>query len=255
MKSWNLREGRKVPLNIAHRGSSVRAPQNTMAAFELALQDGADGIELDVHLSSDGVPVVIHNFTVDATTDGTGAVNDLTLAELKRLDAGSWFAPEFTGQRIPTLEEVLTTIDSRLLVNVEIKSTRIANTGLEWSVVEVVRRCGPSDRILFSSFNPIALWRCKQLAPDIAVGLVYAGDLSLPLRRAWLAPLVRPEAHHPHHAMVDDRYMARARARGVAVNVWTVDDPDEMQRLIDLGVGGFFTNVPDVLHHILQTQD
>jgi glycerophosphoryl diester phosphodiesterase len=242
-------------LNIAHRGASTVAPANTLAAFEKAVELGADGIEFDVHLSADGVPVVVHDATVDATTDGSGQVAEMTLAQLKQLDAGSWFDPAFVGERIPTLEEVLETMGSRLLLNVELKSISLRDEGLERATVAQIKRHGLDERVLFSSFNPFSLRRLKKIAPHIPVGLLYAPNLMLPLRRAWLAPLAPHEARHPEHTMVDAPYIAWARRRGYRVNVWTVDDPSEMRHLITLGVDGIITNVPDVLRDVLEKTD
>jgi len=239
-------------LNIAHRGASAAAPPNTLAAFEKAVELGADGIEFDVQLSADRVPVVIHDFTVDTTTDGSGRVAEKTLAQLKQLDAGSHFDPAFAGERIPTLEEVLEATGNRLLLNVELKCFSPCDGGLEQAVIAQIKRHATDDRVLLSSFNPFSLRRAKKIAPHIPVGLLYAPDLSLPLRRAWLAPLVPHEARHPEHTMVDARYVAWARRRGYRVNTWTVNDPDEMRRLIGLGVDGIITNVPDVLRDALE---
>lgn len=246
-------------LNIAHRGASAAAPPNTLAAFKKAVELGADGIEFDVHFSADGVPVVIHDFTVDATTDGSGRVADLTLAQLKQLDAGTRFDPAFTGERIPTLDEVLEAVRGRrgwggeLLLNVELKTTSPGDNGLERAVITLVEQHSLSRRVLFSSFNPFSLRRAKRIAPHIPVGLLYDQGLSLPLRRAWLAFLAPHEARHPHYKMVDVRYMAWARRRGYRVNTWTVDDPAEMRRLVGLGVNGIITNVPDVLRSVLES--
>jgi glycerophosphoryl diester phosphodiesterase len=165
---------------------------------------GADGVELDVHLSADGVPVVMHNLTVDETTDGTGQVTDKTLAELKELDAGSKFAPEFAGERIPTLAEVFEALEGKLLVNVELKDISPKGVGLEAPVVEVVRRHGMETKVLFSSFNPFTLRRMRPLAWDVPSGLLYAHDLAIYLRRAWLASLAPHEVRHPDFEMVDE---------------------------------------------------
>ena len=240
-------------VNIAHRGASAVAPANTLAAFEKAVELGADGIEFDVHLSADGVPVVIHDFSVDSTTDGSGRVAEMTIVQLAQLDVGSYFDPAFAGERIPTLEAVLEAMGGRLLLNIELKSTSLRDKGLEQTVIAQIERHGLGTSVLFSSFNPFSLRRAKRIAPHIAVGLLYGPDLPLPLRRAWLAPLVPHEARHPEHTMVDAHYMAWARRRGYRVNTWTVDDPDEMHRLIGLGVDGIITNVPDVLRSILET--
>ncbi|OQY24862.1 MAG: hypothetical protein B6I35_00570 [Anaerolineaceae bacterium 4572_32.2] len=242
-------------LNIAHRGASSVAPANTLAAFEKAVELGADGIEFDVHLSADGAPVVIHNFTVDETTNGSGRVADMSLAQLEELDAGSYFDPAFAGERIPTLAQVLEAVGSRLLLNIELKHFSPRDNGLERAVIaqiEQYQRGRDNDnRILLSSFNPFSLRRAKKIAPYIPVGLLYALELPLPLRRAWLAPLAPHEARHPKHTMVNASYMDWAQRRGYRVNTWAVNDSDEMRRLIALGVDGIITPVPDVLHSIL----
>jgi glycerophosphoryl diester phosphodiesterase len=240
-------------LNIAHRGASAAAPANTMAAFEKAIAFGAHAIELDVHLSADRIPVVIHDSSVDATTDGSGRVREMELAQLKQLDAGSYFDAAFAGERIPALEEVLEAVGHRILLNIELKGLSLRDDGLENTVIPLVEQHGLSDRVLFSSFNPFSLRRAKQLAPHIAVGLLYAPNLPLPLSRAWLASLFPHEARHPEHTMVDARYMTWAHRRGLRVNTWTVDDPEEMRRLIQLGVHGIITNVPDVCRQVLET--
>ena len=243
---------RNCPLNIAHRGASAAAPQNTLAAFRRAMELGADGVELDVHLSADGVPVVMHNLYVDETTDGTGQVTDKTLAELKELDAGSKFAPEFAGERIPTLAEVFEALEGKLLVNVELKDISPKGVGLEAPVVEVVRRHGMEKKVLFSSFNPFTLRRMRPLAWDVPSGLLYAHDLAIYLRRAWLAPLTPHEGRHPDFEMVDKRLVKWCHTRKLRVNVWTVDEPGEMRRLTALGVDGIITNKPNVLRQILE---
>ena len=240
------------PLVIAHRGASAVAPQNTMAAFRKAVELKSDGIELDIHLSADGIPVVIHEAIVDATTNGHGRVAELIIAQLQELDAGSSFDPAFAGERIPTLEQVLQAFPN-VLLNVELKCFSPFDRGLERTVISLVKELGRQQHVLFSSFNPLSLRRAWRIAPDIRIGLLLAPNLPLPLRRAWLASLCPHQARHPHHTMVTPDYMAWAKKRGYQVNPWTVDDPDEMRRLISLGVHGIITNVPDVLRRVLDT--
>jgi len=239
-------------LVVAHRGASAAAPQNTVAAFTKAMELGADAIEFDVQLSADGVPVVIHDDTVDATTDGSGRVDAMTVDELKQLDAGSSFDPAFAGEPIPTLDEVFDAVDESLLMNVELKTAALFDNGLERAVATRIERYGLSDRVLFSSFNPFSLRRIKKVAPHIPAALLYADDQPIHLRNAWLAPIVAHEARHPKYTMVDADYMDWARRKGYRVNVWTVDEPEEMERLIDLGVDGIVTNVPDRLLKVLE---
>lgn len=238
-------------LNLAHRGASHDAPQNTLAAFRLANEYGADGYELDVHLTKDGVPVVIHDFTVDKTTDGTGPVAGFTLAELKRLDAGVKFSPRFAGERIPTLAEVFDVLEPHSIVNVELKTKSIGDNGLERTTIRLIRERGLQGRVILSSFNPFSLLRVRRIAPELKIGLLYAPDLPPYLRRAWFRLVVKPHALHPYYRMVDERYMAWAKRKGYEVNVWTVDDPEDMRRLAALGVNAIITNRPDVLKSVL----
>ena len=240
------------PLNFAHRGASHEAPANTLAAFLLAADLGADGIELDVHLSRDGHVVVIHDFDVATTTDGRGLVCDKTLAELKELDAGGWFDPVFAGQRIPTLQEVIDAVGQRLLLNIELKAKGWSDKGLAAKVVQIVEQNDLVDRVVLSSFNPLVVWRAKRRDPQIATGLLYAQDMPLFLRKAWSRWLLRPTALHPHYAMVDSHYVWWANRQGYRVNVWTADDPGDMQRLMREGVDIIITNRPDLLRDVVR---
>lgn len=232
------------PLIFAHRGASRAAPQNTLAAFRRAVEMGADGVELDVHLSADGVPVVIHDARVDALTDGVGAVAELTLAQLRALDAGGRFAAAFAGERIPTLEETLATFGQQLLFNIELKSFGRHDAALEAATVEVVCRLGLEERVWFSSFKPYALWQARRLAPQIPCGLLYDG-------LSWMTPLLAPltpyEALHPHHVLLSAAAVRRAHARGLWVVTWTVDDVARARTLAAWGVDVIITNTPDRL--------
>lgn len=242
------------PLNFAHRGASCEAPQNTLAAFLLAAELGADGIEFDVQLSRDGQPVVIHDFSVDATTNGHGRVRDLTLAELRELDAGARFDPVFAGERIPTLDEVLDTVGSRLLLNVELKTAGLRDDGLVAAVIDRLATRGLLDRSILSSFNPLAVWRARRLSPTVATGMLYADSMPFFLRRPWLRGLVKPQALHPHYKLVDRDYVLWARSQGYRVNVWTADDPGELWQLVRSGVDVIITNRPDVLDGVLRAR-
>lgn len=239
------------PLVFAHRGAKAYAPENTIPAFLKAIELGADGVELDVQFSADGALVVIHNPTLDETTNGSGRVTSHTLEELKALDAGSWFSPEFAGTRLCTLEEALDAIEGRIFVNIEMKSFALGNDGMAEEVARIVNERGLRERVIVSSFNPFALRRLRQVAPQIERGLLYAPDLPLYLRRAWLRVWAKPDALHPEHVMVDARYMEWARKKGYAVNVWTVNEETDMLRMIDLGVNAIITDHPDRLLAIL----
>jgi glycerophosphoryl diester phosphodiesterase len=244
---------RNQPLNIAHRGASYDAPENTLAAFDLALRLGADGIELDVQLSADGVPVILHDDTLDRTSDGHGPVAAWRWTELRGLDAGSWFDSQYARQRIPSLEDVLATFGQRLLYNIELKTTRLRDRGLERAVIAIIQRHGLADQVLLSSFNPWALRRARHLQPQIAVGLLVSPDQPFYLRWTQVGPVMRYASRHPQHTLVNANYMRWARRYGYRVNVWTVDDPDEMMRLAALQVDAILTNRPDVLKWALAT--
>ena len=247
-------------MNFAHRGASHDAPQNTLAAFRLAVEMGADGVELDVQVSKDGEAVVIHNFTVDATTDGQGRVADKTLAELKELDAGSWFDAvptklAFTSQGIPTLQEVIVEVGHQLLLNIELKTRVFGSTGLIAEVVRLIEDHNLVHRVVVSSFNSFALRRIKKLNRRISTGLIYSFDLPAHLARSVLVLLADPDALYPEKHLVTQKYMDWAKERGYRVNAWTVDEPAEMKRLIALGVDGIITNRPDVLREVLEERE
>ena len=240
------------PLNFAHQGVSHEAPANTLPAFLLAADMGADGIEFDVQLTRDGEVVVIHDFTLDATTNGSGPVSDHTLAELKMLDAGGWFDPDFAGEQIPTLQEVIDAVAGRLLFNIEIKIASLRDPGLVEAVVRLVEENGLLERVVVSSFNPASLWRVRRRNPAIPIGLLYAPDMPPVLRQAWLRHVVRPNAMHPYYTTLSPAYVRWARRCGYQINTWTVDDPGDMWRLVRMGVDVVITNRPDVLALVLK---
>lgn len=235
---------RRRPLILAHRGASYDAPENTLAAFRLAREMGADGVELDVLLSADDIPVVIHDFTVDKTTDGEGKVRDKTLRELKKLDAGSHFDYTFRSERIPTLDEAFEAIGD-LIVNVELKSVGIRPTFLEMAVLGVIRKRNLQNRVIISSFNPFALRRFHRLAPNIPLGFLYSADTPSWLRLFMIG--LPHEARHPHHTMIDAEFMKWAHTNRYRVNTWTVDDPARAMVLRDLEVDSIISNRPDLM--------
>ncbi len=233
------------PIIFAHRGASMHAPENTLAAFELALQQGADAIELDVKLSADGIPVVIHDPTVDRTTDGTGLVRDLSLATLQKLDAGN-------GQHIPTLDEVFASLGGKMLINVELTNYKTRDDQLVNKVVEVVKKHNLAESIIFSSFLPKNLKRAAELLPQTPCGL-----LALPNFVGWIVRNILfkkgdYQALHPHLKDSSKRQFEAAHRMGRRIHVWTVNDPADMRRLADWGVDGIFTDDPDLAVKILR---
>jgi glycerophosphoryl diester phosphodiesterase len=237
-------------LNFGHRGASRAAPANTLAAFARAADLGADGVELDVHLSRDGHLVVIHDFSLDGTTDGHGLVRDRTLAELKQLDAGSWFDPCFAGERIPTLQEVVDAVGRRLLLNIELKSRGGEETDLVAAVLDLIERNHLLGRVVISSFNRRAVQQVREVDPRIPVGLLFDIDPFATLR-PWPRGLARPEALHPYHRMLSRAYVRWAKGRRYRIHTWTVDEPARMRQLVDWGVEIVITNRPDLLSQVL----
>jgi len=237
-------------LNFGHRGASREAPANTLAAFARAAALGADGVELDVHLSRDREVVVIHDFVLDGTTNGHGPVRDRTLAELKELDAGAWFNPAFSGERIPTLQEVFDAVGKRLLLNIELKSRGGEEAELVAAVLGLVERNDLLGRVVISSFNRQAVAQVRRMNPHIPVGLLFEIDPFVTLR-PWPGSLARPEALHPYHRMVSHAYVRWAGWRGYRIHTWTVDDPLRMRQLVEWGVEIVITNRPDLLAQVL----
>ncbi len=231
----------RTPLVFGHRGARAYAPMNTLPAFELAAEQGAHGIELDVHFSQDRRLIVLHDFTVDATTDGSGYAAAAPLSELKTLDAGRWFAPEFAGVRIPTLDEVFETVGKRLLINVEIKSESVEPDGLEEAVADCIRRHGLQERVLVSSFNVLTLRRFRTAAPAVPLGYLFA--------RIGMAGLEDDafEAYHPHFERIEPDLVAQAREHRKFINAWTVNDPQQAVELCNMGVHGIITDNPDTV--------
>jgi len=230
---------------FGHRGAKAYAPMNTIPAFELAYEQGAVGIELDVHRSKDGYPVIVHNFTIDETTNGEGTVTEKTLAELKAFDAGSWFSHKFTGIQIPTLDDVFDAVGQKLLVNVEIKFADQETDGVEQVVADCIRRHNMIDRVIVSSFNPYTLQRFNNIMPDMMIGFLYQANMEI--NTASVMEGYPHDARHPYHEMIDEAYMTWAEENGFYVNTWTVNDPIRAKELQKLGVNAIVTDVPDVI--------
>lgn len=233
------------PQIFAHRGARRVAPENTLPAFAAALEMGAAGIELDVHLSADGQLVVIHDFSVEKTTDGHGLVAQMTAAELLRLDAGSHFSGAFAGTRIPTLAAVLDLVGDRCRINIEIKSLDPYARDASDAVAAIIRQRNLYEQVIVSSFNPITLLKMRHLDGAIALGVLYDGEMPIFFRRVWAGPPLSPQAQHPHYRLVDAAYMQWAQEIGAEVNTWTVNEPEDARRLAVLGVHTLITDVPD----------
>lgn len=227
------------PIIFAHRGASAHAPENTLAAFELAQQQGVNAIELDVKLSADQIPVVIHDPTVDRTTNGSGTVANFSLAALQELDAGD-------GQHIPTLDEVFATFGQSLYINVELTNYKTPNDILVDKVIEVVKKHAVEEHIIFSSFLAKNLKRTAQLLPQIPRGLLALPGVLGIWARFYGFRFGDYQAVHPSIKNVNAKMVANAHQRGQRVHVWTVNTAEEMRQLAAWGVDGIFTDAPDL---------
>jgi glycerophosphoryl diester phosphodiesterase len=245
-------------LNFAHRGARERAPENTIPAFVSAADLGADGVELDVHLSADGVVVVMHDADVATTTDGTGRITGMDLAEIKLLDAGSSFDPSFAGTVVPTLDEVFEAVAGRLLFNIELKTVALGTRGYNRLLAHAVALClehhNLVDQTICSSFNPFVLRALRIRLPRLALGYLYAPDLPAPLAKGWLArPIIgKHEARHPHYSMVEEGYVHWARKHAYRINVWTVNEIEDIRRMRDLSVDALISDRPELVREVLQ---
>jgi glycerophosphoryl diester phosphodiesterase len=235
---------------VGHRGAMGHCPENTLASFERGLELGADWIELDVHLSRDGALIVIHDETVDRTTNGHGLVQEHSLAELKALDAGAWYGPQYAGQRIPTLDEVLVWARQRgAAVDIEIKNAPVYYAGIEEAVVHTLDRLSMTDQAIVISFDHRAVQRVKALDSRLLTGVLYAcrpvdGGIEL-ARHAGADALL------PHWAYVTSEDVRAAHDAGLSVAPWVSSDPVVLKSLIGAGVDAIGTNHPDVLKTLL----
>jgi len=234
------------PVVFAHRGASARAPENTIAAFELALTHQADAIELDVKLSADGYVVVMHDATVDRTTDGKGRVRDLPLAELKALDAGSRFSDQFKGEKVPTLEEVFEALGRRTFINVELTNYNSSRDSLVETVCMLVKKHKMQKRVLFSSFLASNLSKARNFLPGVPRGLLALNGLLGVWARSFGFAFGKYDALHPNLKDMTQQEAMRVHRLKRRVHVWTVNDPQDMRRLFHWGVDGIFTDDPEL---------
>jgi glycerophosphoryl diester phosphodiesterase len=230
-------------LVIAHRGASGHAPENTLAAFRKAVSLGAAFIETDLQLSRDAHFVAIHDDTVNRTTGGQGAVKDLTLAQLRTLDAGSWFGSEFSGERIPTLEEILDFSKKHDVVfYLELKPS--GTWGGEHALIGALRDTGEIPRALVISFDSAILESLRNIEPTLMTGLLYDGQIEKPIERAVE---IGARQLAVRGDLVTPALLAEARKKDLQVVCWTVNQPAHMRLLIDAGVDGIMSDYPDRL--------
>jgi len=249
----NLRKWRdKAPLVIAHRGASDCAPENTMSAFRKALTLGADAIELDTQLSADGEVMVFHDASLDRTTNGSGPLSSFSSCDLRKLDAGVYFGPDFIGEKIPFMHEVLCELGQSLRINIELKNLSKPFNSLPDRVIELVRKHHVEGQILLSSFNPLALVRAKQRSPELPVALLVSGREPRWMR-IFLEGILQLDAFHPHHKLLNTQVVEAHHKRSRLVNAWTVDDAERMLVLWEWGVDGVITNKPELARESMES--
>lgn len=230
---------------FAHRGASGYAPENTLAAFQLAMDLGAEGIELDVQMTSDKELVVIHDETLDRTTNGKGWVKDHTIAQIKKLDA-SMGSTQYPDQTVPTLDEVFALLeDTQMFINIEIKNSRVPYPGISQEVLSRIDNRDWEHRVIISSFNHMTLAELRQLGSLVNTGMLFQDVLFEP----WAyAHQLWATAMHPHFMYVDavPNFVTEAHNSLLEVNVWTVNEAEDMDRMIGVRVDSIITNFPDL---------
>lgn len=229
---------------FAHRGSKGTHPENTIEAFREAVRLGVDGIELDVHLTKDGELAVIHDETVDRTTNGNGYVRDMTMAELKKLDAGSWFSEKFNMAVIPSLAEVLDLLkDTDIKLNVEIKSDIIPYEEIEEKVLKTLEEFSYKSKAIISSFNHYSVKKVHELDSEIETAILFMEVLHQP----WeYARSIGASALHVYLPVAYTEMSREAERNNFPVRVFTVNDKEQMKQLIELGVETIMTDYPEV---------
>lgn len=234
------------PVIFGHRGASAHAPENTLAAFELAVAQNADAIELDAKLSADGQVVVIHDATVDRTTGGHGRVKDLTFSQLRALDAGSFFSESYRGEKIPALEEVFEAVGTRTFINVELTNYTTPRDGLVETVCKLVKKFELQKRVMFSSFFASNLAKARAYLPDVPSGLLALNGFLGAWARSFGFAFGRYQALHPHLTDVTPQQVQRVHRLNRRIHVWTVNAAEDMRRLFHWGVDAIFTDDPQL---------
>lgn len=229
---------------LGHRGYSGRYPENTMLSFQKAIEAGADGIELDVHETKDGELVVIHDERVDRTTDGTGAVCELTLSEIKKLNANIRYV-QYGPQEVPSFEEYCAwASENQVFTNIEVKTDAVAYPNIEEKIWACVKKHNLEKHVLFSSFNHMTMNAMKKLAPEVPIGALVFRMGGVRIAPGSMCKAYGFDAYHPEACMVNEMNAKDLKANGIAINVWSVDDSKTYKRLHDLGCDIVITDYP-----------
>lgn len=247
----HLYENLPKPAIFAHRGSSAYAPENTLRAFSLAIEQKADGIELDVWLTKDDHVVVIHDQNTYRTTGINEIVSNLSLSDVKKMDAGSHFGKNYHNEKIPTLGEVFDLVRRQVIINIELKDYYSANGKLAAKVTQVIKDFEAQYYVMFSSFNPVSLLYARKYLPNIPTALLALRDRGGWLARSLLINVFRFQALHPNFLDVDRRLVEQTHEKHRRIHPYTIDDIDFIKQMVCLEVDGIITNNPVVARNSL----
>ncbi len=244
---------------ISHRGANKVAPQNTIPAFLKSIEIGVDGFETDIHLTADGIPVLCHNYTIDETSDGQGKINDMSLERLNTYDFGSYFHEKFKGTKIPTLEDFLSLCETAdiEIMNIEIKPPLDGNMEIVSKTIEASKAHGLFDKLLISSFDVNVIKECKNVDPKCKTGFLYSPDkphffTKMLFNYVEYAKEIGADYLHPHSMTVTKKFVEKLHKNGIGVNVWTVNNPDTVNKLLAMGVDGLITDVPQIVNALIE---
>jgi glycerophosphoryl diester phosphodiesterase len=240
------------PLIYAHRGASAHAPENTISAFMLAIEHGADGIEFDIKVTKDGRVIVLHDQTLQRTTTGSGDLKNLTFDELRKLDAGSKFSTKYAGEKLPTLEEVFEAVGNRIGINIELTNYATPGDDLIEKVAKILVNVKDTSKVMFSSFNWGNLKKVRKLCPEIPCGILALPGIAGWLSRSYFTRNIPHEAVHPYFADVKINDVKYWHQKGYKVNIWTVNEPKEMLRLKEIGVDMIMSDDPELAKSTVQ---
>ena len=230
---------------IAHRGWSGKYPENTLLAFSKAVEIGSDGIELDVHLSRDGEVMIIHDEALSRTTGAEGAVSDYTRSELEKINAGFIKNGEFGFRSIPSLEEYLDFISTtNVFTNIELKTAPVYYPGIEEKVLRLVKKYSYLDRTIFSSFNWLSVIKMKLLEPDVKAGVLISSPKIANI--GYQLSDIGFDTYHPEFRLIDKDTVLECHRSGISVNVWTVNNQEDMEKCQEWDIDGLITNNPDL---------
>jgi glycerophosphoryl diester phosphodiesterase len=247
-----VRVSLQKPKVIGHRGAAGDAPENTLASFQLALEQGADGIELDIHLTKDGEIVVCHDPTIDRTTNGSGYIVEMQVAEIKRFDAGGWFSQQYAGESIPTLAEVFDQVPDNIMINIEIKYSYKGQ--LETRLIDFLRKRNRFENVVISSFDHKCMQRIKKTERMAKIGLLYVANL---IDHAGYANQLGVDVYsiHPHYQLIEKDDVLKAKAAGLKVYPFTINSDEDFRKMLDYGVSGIITDFPAKLVQLLKQNE